>query len=139
MYPACAVAVGKGAQWDIIWEGCRCSVCGLQRDDGPQLGAVQDVRLLRTKWPVGHTFGEPFEFYGTSENAVKTQIWIAVSVYVLVAIVRKRLGLDASLYHILQILSVTLFEQTSILQALQPTGSEELLPEPSNQLNLFNL
>jgi len=78
-------------------------------------------------------------FYGTSENAVKTHIWIAVSVYVLVAIVRKRLGLDASLYHILQILSVTLFEQTSILQALQPTGSEELLPEPSNQLNLFNL
>ena len=50
-------------------------------------------------------------FYGTSENAVKTQIWIAVSVYVLVAIVRKRLGLDASLYQILQILSVTLFEK----------------------------
>ena len=51
------------------------------------------------------------KFYGTSENAVKTQIWIAVSVYVLVAIARKRLGLEASLYQILQILSVTLFEK----------------------------
>ena len=59
-------------------------------------------------------------FYGTSENAVKTQIWIAVSVYVLVAIVRKRMALEASLYQILQILSVTLFEKTPILQALQP-------------------
>jgi hypothetical protein len=57
-------------------------------------------------------------FYGTSENAVKTQIWIAVSVYVLVAIVKKRLGLDASLYTLLQILSVTLFERMSIYQAL---------------------
>jgi hypothetical protein len=63
-------------------------------------------------------------FYGTSENAVKTQIWIAVSVYVLVAIVRKRLGLEASLYQILQILSLTLFEKTPILQALQPSDSE---------------
>jgi len=57
-------------------------------------------------------------FYGTSENAVKTQIWIAVSVYVLVAIVRKRLGLEASLHEILQVLSVTLFEQVPVLQAL---------------------
>jgi hypothetical protein len=78
-------------------------------------------------------------FYGTSENAVKTQIWIAVSIYVLVAIVRKRLGLDASLYQILQILSVTLFEKTPILKALQPSDSEELLLDPSNQLHLFNL
>ena len=53
-------------------------------------------------------------FYGTSENAVKTQVWIAVSVYVLVAIVRKRLELEASLYQILQILSLTLFEKTPI-------------------------
>jgi hypothetical protein len=59
-------------------------------------------------------------FYGTSENAVKTQIWIAVTVYVLVAIVRKRLELKVSLYQILQILSVTLFEKTPILQVLQP-------------------
>jgi hypothetical protein len=78
-------------------------------------------------------------FYGTSENAVKTQIWIAVSVYVLVAIVRKRLGLDLSLYQILQILSVTLFEKTPILQALQPSDSPEKLVDAGNQLNLFHL
>jgi Domain of unknown function (DUF4372)/Transposase DDE domain len=77
-------------------------------------------------------------FYGTSENAVKTQIWIAVSVYVLVAIVRKRLGLDVSLYQILQILSVTLFEKTPILQALQASDSENDLPDTSNQLILFD-
>ncbi|MCI0349719.1 MAG: IS4 family transposase [Acidobacteriales bacterium] len=77
-------------------------------------------------------------FYGTSENAVKTQIWIAVSVYVLVAIVRKRLGLEASLYQILQILSVTLFEKTPILQALQASDSECDLPDTSNQLILFD-
>ena len=76
-------------------------------------------------------------FYGTSENAVKTQIWIAVSVYVLVAIVRKRLGLEASLYQILQILSITLFEKTPILQALQASDSENDLLHPRNQLNLF--
>ena len=78
-------------------------------------------------------------FYGTSENAVKTQIWIAVSVYVLVAIVRKRMGLEMSLYQILQILSVTLFEKTPILQALQPPDSQEDFTDPANQLNLFDL
>jgi len=78
-------------------------------------------------------------FYGTSENAVKAQIWIAVSVYVLVAIIRKRLGLKVSLYQILQILSVTLFEKTPILQALQPSDSRDNLPDSANQLNLFAL
>jgi hypothetical protein len=78
-------------------------------------------------------------FYGTSENAVKTQIWIAVSVYVLVAIIRKRLMLPISLYQILQILSVTLFEKTPILQALQPSDSEKNSFDYSNQLNLFTL
>jgi Transposase DDE domain len=77
-------------------------------------------------------------FYGTSENAVKTQIWIAVSVYVLVAIVRKQLGLEASLYQILQILSVTLFEKTPILQALQATNSGNDSVDTSNQLILFD-
>ena len=77
-------------------------------------------------------------FYGTSENAVKTQIWIAVSVYVLVAIVRKRLALEASLYQILQILSVTLFEKTPILQALQASNSENDSPDAGNQLILFD-
>ena len=70
---------------------------------------------------------------------MKTQIWIAVSVYVLVAIVRKRLGLDASLYQILQILSVTLFEKTPVLQALQATDYENDLLNVSNQLILFDL
>jgi hypothetical protein len=77
-------------------------------------------------------------FYGTSENAVKTQIWIAVSIYVLVAIVRKRLGLEASLYQILQILSVTLFEKTPILQALQAPNSDSDLFDIGNQLILFD-
>jgi hypothetical protein len=77
-------------------------------------------------------------FYGTSENAVKTQIWIAVSVYVLVAIVRKRLGLEASLYQILQVLSITLFEKTPILRALQACNSREDLLDHGNQLILFD-
>ena len=69
---------------------------------------------------------------------MKTQIWIAVSVYVLVALVRKRLELDASLYQILQILSLTLFEKTPILQALQASDSQEEPLDPSNQLILFD-
>src|SRR5450755_4366195 len=77
-------------------------------------------------------------FYGTSENAVKTQIWIAVSIYVLVATVRKRLGLEASLYQILQILSVTLFEKTPILRALQACDSDSDLSDIGNRLILFN-
>ncbi len=78
-------------------------------------------------------------FFGTSENAVKTQIWIAVSVYVLVAIVRKRLRLEASLYQILQILSVTLFEKTPILQALHASDSGIDLADSGKQLILFDL
>ena len=77
-------------------------------------------------------------FFGTSENAVKTQIWIAVSVYVLVAIVRKRLGLQVSLYQILQILSVTLFEKVPILRALEVPNFQSDLAEDRNQLILFS-
>lgn len=77
-------------------------------------------------------------FYGTSENAVKSQIWIAVSVYVLVAIIKKRLNLDASLYTLLQILSVTLFEKMPIQQALQGIGGQTKNTDFSNQLNLFD-
>ena len=69
---------------------------------------------------------------------MKTQIWIAVSVYVLVAIVRKRLGLDASLYQILQVLSITLFEKTPILRALQGCESQADLVDHGNQLILFD-
>jgi hypothetical protein len=77
-------------------------------------------------------------FFGTSENAVKPQIWIAVSAYVLVAIVRKRLALEPSLYQILQILSITLFEKTPILQALQSTAEDDNMPDTGNQLILFD-
>ena len=79
-------------------------------------------------------------FYGTSENAVKTQIWIAVSVYVLVAIVRKRLGLEASLYQMLQILSVTLFEKTPIscaLQAIDVDANFTRKRQPTDSLRLL--
>lgn len=78
-------------------------------------------------------------FYGTSENAVKTQIWIAVSVYVLVAIIKKRLDLPRSLHEILQVLSVTFFEQTPILQAFEGIDLPETVDGFSNQLNLFEL
>jgi hypothetical protein len=78
-------------------------------------------------------------FYGTSENAVKTQIWIAVSIYVLVAIVRKHLGLESSLYQILQILSITLFEKVPILQALEASDYQDDLVPDRNQLILFDL
>jgi len=77
-------------------------------------------------------------FFGTSENAVKSQIWIAVSVYVLVAIVKKRLKLPATLYEILQILSLTLYEKTSLDQLLTRTVEEEIGMASQNQLNLFH-
>jgi hypothetical protein len=109
------------------------------------LPALTIAQIYKSRWQVELFFRwikmhlRIKAFYGTSENAVKTQIWIAVSVYVLVAIVRKRLGLQASLYQILQILSVTLFEKTPILQALQPSHSEEISFDFANQLNLFTL
>jgi hypothetical protein len=78
-------------------------------------------------------------FYGYSENAVKSQIWIAVAVYVLVAIIKKRLALDASLHEILQVLSVTLFEQVPILQGFGDDRSQEQLSVISKQLNLWDL
>jgi Transposase DDE domain len=78
-------------------------------------------------------------FYGTSENAVKTQIWIAVSIYVLVAIARKRLGLEKSLYQILQIFSITSLEKVPILQVFEAFDSQSELLYNSNQLILFGL
>ncbi len=109
------------------------------------LPAVTIAQIYKSRWQVELFFKWIKQhlrikaFYGTSENAVKTQIWIAVSVYVLVAIIRKRLMLPISLYQILQILSVTLFEKTPILQALEPLDSQENLLANSNQLNLFPL
>jgi Transposase DDE domain/Domain of unknown function (DUF4372) len=77
-------------------------------------------------------------FYGTSENAVKTQIWTAVSVYVLVAIIRKRLKLDVSLYTLMQVISVTVFEKASIESMILQTADSSELVMGDNQLNLFN-
>jgi len=76
-------------------------------------------------------------FFGTSENAVKTQVWIAISVYVLVAIIKKRLNLYLSLYTILQILSIAVFEKEPIIQVLANSAHQDLCPEPDNQLKLF--
>jgi hypothetical protein len=109
-----------------------------------RLPALTIAQLYKCRWQVELFFKWIKQhlrikaFYGTSENAVKTQIWIAVSVYVLVAIVRKRLGLEASLYQILQILSVTLFEKTPVLRALQATDAENDLVDSGNQLTLFD-
>jgi len=109
------------------------------------LPAITIAQIYKSRWQVELFFKWIKQhlrikaFYGTSENAVKTQIWIAVSVYVLVAIVRKRLTLPLSLYQILQILSITLFEKTPILQALQLSDSQDELDDNSKQLNLFHL
>ena len=78
-------------------------------------------------------------FLATSENAVKTQIWCAVSTYVLIAIIKKELHLDASLYTLLQILSVSVFEKTQILCALQPHNAQTIFPPITNQLILFDV
>jgi hypothetical protein len=108
------------------------------------LPALTIARIYKQRWQVELFFKWIKQhlrikvFYGTSENAVKTQIWIAVSVYVLVAIVRKRLGLEASLYQILQILSLTLFEKTPILCALQAIDQDANSVENPNQLILFD-
>jgi len=108
------------------------------------LPALTIAQIYKSRWQVELFFKWIKQhlrikaFYGTSENAVKTQIWVAVSVYVLVAIVRKRLSLEASLYQILQILSVTLFEKTPILQALQASDSQDELADPGKQLILFD-
>ena len=108
------------------------------------LPAVTIAQIYKSRWQIELFFKWIKQhlrikaFYGTSENAVKTQIWIAVSVYVLVAIVRKRLDLELSLYQILQILSVTLFEKTPVLQAFQAPDSGSNSLDTGNQLILFN-
>jgi hypothetical protein len=107
------------------------------------LPALTICALYKSRWQVELFFKwikqhlRIKQFYGTSENAVKTQIWIAVSVYVLVAIVRKRLGLEMSLYTFLQVLSVTVFEKMPIQYALLETPDRFENASDSNQLNLF--
>jgi len=102
--------------------------------------ALTIAQLYRCRWQIELFFKWIKQhlrikaFYGTSENAVRTQVWIAIAVYILVAIVKKRFHLSASLYTILQILSLTLFEKTPILQALaqqpSPTNSSDLQDQP---------
>jgi len=107
------------------------------------LPALTIAQLYRCRWQVELFFKwikqnlRIKNFYGTSENAVKTQIWIAVSVYVLVAILKKRLNIPASLYTILQILSVSVFERIPLLQLLTETALVEEISDSKNQLNLF--
>ena len=108
------------------------------------LPALTIAKLYQCRWQVELFFRWIKQhlrikaFYGTSKNAVTTQIWIAISVYVLVAIVRKRLNLKRSLHSILQILSVSLFEKMPILQALSAPECDEINHESSNQLILFD-
>lgn len=108
------------------------------------LPALTIAQLYRCRWQVELFFKwikqhlRIKRFYGTSENAVKTQIWIAISVYVLVAIVKKRLRIEASLYTILQILSLTLFEKTQLDQLLKNMELQMNSTENDNQLNLFS-
>jgi hypothetical protein len=107
------------------------------------LPALTIADLYRCRWQVELFFKWIKQhlrikaFYGTTENAVKTQIWIAISIYVLVAIVKKRLKLEQSLYSILQILSVTLFEKTQLQQALSGIDSMDINDDAHKQLNLL--
>ena len=108
------------------------------------LPAMTICNLYKSRWQVELFFKwikqhlRIKKFYGTSENAVKTQIWIAVSVYVMVAIIRKRLKLDVSLYTLMQVFSVTVFEKASIESMILQTTDSSVSVMYDNQLNLFS-
>jgi len=108
------------------------------------LPALTIAQLYRCRWQVELFFKwikqhlRIKKFYGTTENAVTTQIWIAITVYVLVAIAKKRLNTDASLYTILQILSLSLFEKTPLDQLVKNLEIQTAISKNNNQLNLFN-
>lgn len=108
------------------------------------LSAQTIAQLYKSRWQIELFFKwikqhlRIKSFYGTSENAVKSQIWIAISVYVLVAIIKKRLNLELNLYTILQILSVTIFERTPLLHVLTDMDCNTLTTENPNQLKLFD-
>lgn len=108
------------------------------------LPAFTITQLYRLRWQVELFFKWIKQhlrikvFFGTTENAVKSQIWIAISVYVLVAIIKKRLNLKASLYQILQILSLTMFERTPLNHLLTLSAANPIIINPANQLNLFD-
>ena len=108
------------------------------------LPALTIAQLYRSRWKVELFFKWIKQhlriktFYGTNATAVKTQIWIAISVYVLIAVIRKRLKIKASLYTILQVLSVTLFEKTPLFQAFSENPSDQIPEGLSRQLQLFD-
>ena len=108
------------------------------------LPALTIAQLYRCRWQIELFFKwikqhlRIKRFYGTTENAVKTQIWIAIAVYVLVAIVKKRLNTEATLYTMLQILSLALFEKIPLDQLLKNTEAQMTTQQNNNQLNLFN-
>jgi hypothetical protein len=108
------------------------------------LPALTIAELFRCRWKIELFFKWIKQhlrikaFYGTSENAMKTQIWIAITIYVLVAIIKKQLKLESSLYSMLQILSVSLFEKTPLFQLLSQTEPDPMETDFSNQLKLFN-
>jgi len=108
------------------------------------LPALTIAQLYKSRWQIELFFKWIKQhlrikaFYGTSPNAVKTQIWVAMIVYLLLAILKKRLGLEADLYRILQVASITLLEKTPLLQAFQQADADSLLNDPANQLNLFD-
>ena len=110
-----------------------------------EIDALTVAQLYKCRWKVELFFRWIKQhlrikaFLGTSQNAVKSQVWIAISIYVLVAIIKKRLDLKPSLYIILQILSVTIFEKTPILQALTKTDINKQNAQNANQLTMFNL
>jgi hypothetical protein len=139
-------AVGTTGLITLLGEDCRASrvrenLMHGSYGEGLETGRCQAprqsfTRQLFFRWIKQHLRIKTF--YGTSPNAVKTQIWIAVSIYLLVAILKKRLDLPGSLHTILQILEVNIFEKKPIIQIVKDAYKQE--PEPSlcNQLNLFN-
>jgi len=110
-----------------------------------EIDAINIAELYRNRWKIELFFKwikqnlRIKKFYGTSANAVKTQIWIAISTYVLIAIMKKKLKLKQSLYQILQILSVTIFEKVPIYQLFNETDKIDKIYSFDNTLNLFNL
>ena len=110
-----------------------------------QLETLLIAKIFKERWQIELFFKwikqhlRIKSFYGTTPNAVKTQIWIAVSVYLLVAIVKKRLNINLSLYSFLQILSISIFEKSPILHLINDIDYESTIYDSANQLNLFDL
>ncbi len=110
-----------------------------------EITALTVAELYKNRWKIELFFKwikkhlKIKSFYGTSPNAVKSQIWIAVSVYIIIAIIKKSLKIELKLYTILQILSVSLFEKVHILQLLSMNNYKNITTYTSNQLNLFDL